>query len=129
MGGGVRSWRALRRAQRVPVFAGRGSDVRHPGRSAFESVPGLLPGRCPQSVLRGPLRLGAAAAGAEGTRGVGVSGKRAREPQGLLFFSPSTWQRRAPAIPPASRRDLGEMAPSTAVGRCTCLTGAGRTRS
>lgn len=52
MGGGARSWRTSRRAQRVPVFAGRGSDVRHSGRSAFESVPGLLPSRCPVCAAR-----------------------------------------------------------------------------
>lgn len=52
MGGGARSWRVPRRAQRVPVSAGRGSDVRHPDRSAFESVPGLLPRSCPVGAAR-----------------------------------------------------------------------------
>lgn len=46
------------------------------------------------------------------------------------LFSPPTWQRRlAPAVLKASRRGLRRMAASTTVGRCTCLTGAGRSPS
>lgn len=55
-----------------------------PAEERLNRFPGCFPA-AGQSVLRGPPRPGAAAAGAEDTRGVGVSGKRAREPRGLLF--------------------------------------------
>lgn len=109
-----------------------------PVRSLFESVPGRTSrsplfghrrggGSCKGAVVERPRARGTGAEGAaRGLRlGPGCGGRR--PPARLFFFSfPPIWQRRAAAGP---RRGLEGAAEAIAAGRCTCSTGARRSRS